>query len=266
MSVVSSKEIYIGDISLFTTIYDILGYNYAKHIFDLTYSVENDSEAGCLVTTFSIVDDAPIRYTLDGSEPTMESLVYEGPIQIKESCTLKAKVFRDDIDTKIFVKKFDIHKAFGRPVTMNTEPVAKYRFGAPASFTDGLRGEIAFSGGEWTGFKGTPMEVVIELDGETSYSSVTASALIDKGSHILNPLSLSVSVSEDGNEFKEAAVANYPVETAADPDGMKEYTVTFPETSAKFIKVHIGCANAVPKWLGSPEYKGFIFIDEILVK
>lgn len=249
-----------------TTIYDILGYNYAKHIFDLTYSVKNNNETQCLEVAFSIVDDAPIRYTLDGSEPTMESLVYDGPIQIKESCTLKAKVFREDIDTKVLVKKFDIHKAFGRPITMNTEAVEKYKFGAPASFTDGLRGEISFAGGAWTGFKGTPMEVVIEMDGETTYSSVTASALIDKGSHILNPISLSVAVSEDGNEFQEVANVNYPVETAADPDGMKEYTVTFPETAAKFLKVNVGCVTSLPAWVGNPEYQGFIFIDEVLVK
>ena len=109
-------------------------------------------------------------------------------------------------------------------------------------------------------------EAVIEMDGEITYSSVTVSALVDKGSHILNPTSLRVAVSEDGNEFKEVAVAEYPVETAADADGMKEYTVTFPETSEKFIKVHTGCVTSLPKWLGSPEYKGFIFVDEILVK
>lgn len=36
---------------------------------------------------------AVIRYTLDGSEPTPESRLYEGPFPVVESCTIKAKAF-----------------------------------------------------------------------------------------------------------------------------------------------------------------------------
>ena len=249
-----------------TSIYDIRGYNYAKHIFDLTAQVTSDPQNKALTLTFSIVDDAPVRYTVDGSEPTLESLVYDGPISITESCTIKAKVFRDNIETKVFSKFYDIHKAIGCPVSLHSEPLEKYRFGAPDSFTDGLRGEISFNGGAWTGFQGTPMIVTIEMDGQTPYSSVTASALIEKGQHILNPVSLTVLLSEDGENYTQAVAKVYPEETAADKDGMKEYTVTFPETTSKFMKVEIGCLEYLPDWLGGAPHKGFIFIDEILVK
>lgn len=249
-----------------TDIYDVRGYNYAKHIFDLTAQVTSDPQNKALSVSFSIVDDAPVRYTTDGSEPTMDSYVYEGPITITEPCTIKAKVFRDNIETKVFSRFFDIHKAIGRPVALHSEPLEKYRFGAPDSFTDGLRGEISFNGGPWTGFQGTPMIVTIEMDGETPYSSVTASALIEKGQHILNPVSLKVQISEDGETFTTVAEDAYPSETAADKDGMKEYTVKFDETTAKFIKVEVGCLEYLPEWLGGAPHKGFIFIDEILVK
>ena len=41
-------------------------------------------------------NDGVLRYTLDGSEPTAESLIYEGPFTISESVVVKAKVFSDD--------------------------------------------------------------------------------------------------------------------------------------------------------------------------
>ncbi len=249
-----------------TDIYDIRGYNYAKHIFDLTAQLTSDPQNKALTLSFSIVDDAPIRYTTDGSEPAMESLVYEGPITITEPCTIKAKVFRDNIETKVFSRFYDIHKAIGCPVTLLSEPLEKYRFGAPDSFTDGLRGEISFNGGAWTGFLSTPMTAVIEMDGKTPYSSVTASALLDKGSHIMNPVSLMVMVSDDGENYTQIYAETYPAETAADKDGMKEYTVTFPETTAKFIKIEVGCLEYIPDWLGGAPHRAFIFIDEILVK
>lgn len=249
-----------------TDIYDTRGYNYAKHIFDLTAQLASDPQNKALTLSFSIVDDAPIRYTTDGSEPSMESLVYEGPITITEPCTIKAKVFRDNIETKVFSRFYDIHKAIGCPVTLLSEPLEKYRFGAPDSFTDGLRGEISFNGGAWTGFLSTPMTAVVEMDGKTPYSSVTASALVDKGSHIMNPVSLMVMVSDDGENYTQVYAETYPAETAADKDGMKEYTVTFPETTARFIKIEVGCFEYIPDWLGGAPHRAFIFIDEILVK
>ena len=249
-----------------TDAYELMGYNYAKHIFDLTAAVTCDVKSKAMNIEFTIVDDAPIRYTLDGSDPTIESNVYEGPVSVTESCTIKAKVFREDVDTKVYSKYIDVHKAIGCPVTIETEPLEKYRFGAPASFTDGLRGEMSFNGGAWTGYQSTPLVAVIEMDGKTPYSSVTASALIEKGQHILNPTSLMVMLSEDGETYTSCAAEVYPVETAADKDGLKEYTVTFPETTAKFIKVEVGCVEFIPDWLGGAPHKGFIFIDEILVK
>lgn len=249
-----------------TSAYDIMGYNYARHIFDIIPSLTSNPEAKAVIVTLATVDDAPIFYTLDGSEPTMESVPYTEPLNITESCTLKARVFRAGEVSKTYTKVFDIHKAIGAASTMHTAPHKKYVGGAPASFTDGLRGEMSFTGAAWSGFFATPLDLTIEMDGQTRYSSVTASALIEKGSHILNPTGLKVAVSEDGENFTEVASATYKVEGMGDPDGLKTYTVEFPETSAKYVHVVVDCVEYLPEWLGGAPHKGFIFIDEILVK
>lgn len=41
---------------------------------------------------------AQIYYTLDGSEPTLNSSFYTGPVTINQSCTLKARVFQEGWD------------------------------------------------------------------------------------------------------------------------------------------------------------------------
>lgn len=41
-------------------------------------------------------NDGILRYTLDGSEPTAESPVYDGPFTFNDSAVIKAKVFSDD--------------------------------------------------------------------------------------------------------------------------------------------------------------------------
>jgi alpha-L-fucosidase len=48
-----------------------------------------------LVFLSSNLESAEIRYSLDGSEPTMDSSVYQDPIRLDKTTTVKAQVFRD---------------------------------------------------------------------------------------------------------------------------------------------------------------------------
>jgi DUF1680 family protein len=48
---------------------------------------------------------APIRYTLDGADPTTSSPEYSGPIEITDSATVKARIFRADGSTSDVVSE-----------------------------------------------------------------------------------------------------------------------------------------------------------------
>ena len=77
-----------------TKLYDRLGYNYAKNIFDIHAEFTTDTENSEVVVTLSTLGDGDIYYTLDGSEPTSASNKYEAPVKIKENATIKAVVVR----------------------------------------------------------------------------------------------------------------------------------------------------------------------------
>jgi hexosaminidase len=72
-------------------------------------------------------------------------------------------------------------------------------------------------------------------------------------------------LSDDGKTYTEVARAEYPIEGKADKNGVKEYSISFPETSARFIKVFAKTLEALPEWHPGAGYGGFLFIDEIVV-
>ena len=56
-----------------------------------TYNVAQSVELSC------VTDDATIRYTTDGTDPTSSSTVYSSAISVDQSMTIKAKAFKDGL-------------------------------------------------------------------------------------------------------------------------------------------------------------------------
>lgn len=77
-----------------TRLYDALGYNYAKHIFDVTADYRVNTENGTVDIFTGTIDDAPIHYTLDGTEPTVQSPVTAGVLSVSQSGTFRAMAVR----------------------------------------------------------------------------------------------------------------------------------------------------------------------------
>ena len=250
----------------FCAIYDMSGYNYARHIFHPKMSVGTNPEKNCVEVVLSTQGEGEVRYTLDGTEPGAESLLYTEPIEIGSDCTIRATAVRGGKTDGHVSKSFTYHKAMGRPVTVTYMPHRSYTFSCPELLINGIKGGDNYKNGDWAGWHGSPLEAVIDMGTGSTYSSVSIGALIEKGDFIFNPMDLCVAVSEDGNNYTEIAKIEYPMEGRNEPNGVKEYSVTFPETSARYLKVSAKTLEALPDWHPGAGYGAFLFIDEITVK
>ncbi len=68
--------------------------------------------------------DAQIRYTLDGSEPTEESALYEGPLSISASATIKARAFKEGRDpSEVASAAYSRRAIIGENLVQNAAPV-----------------------------------------------------------------------------------------------------------------------------------------------
>ena len=154
----------------------------------------------------------------------------------------------------------------GRHVEMLTETHPNYKFNCPDLLTDGITGKGPHNSGDYAGWYNTPMEVVIEMDG-SNYNEVTLSTYILKGDWIFGPKKIAVYTSEDGNTYSE--VASQTIEDSglmAEGNGCQDYTLTFAETSAKYLKVVAETYTELPKWHPGAGHPGFVFVDEIIVE
>ena len=176
-----------------TDIYDQLGMNYAGHIYEVNgvYDVVA-GKPGVVVATLSTLNDAPIYYTLDGSEPTVASALYTSPIEITENCTLKAFAKRGDKHTRIFNREFVFNKATGCLATFETTPSDRFIYNGASILTDGVRGDFNYANGRWLGYLDTPIETIIDLGKPTAVSSVKVGVMIQIGEWLFPPTKVTV--------------------------------------------------------------------------
>ncbi len=248
-------------------IYNTMNLNYAKHIFEIDGEYMVNAEKGCIEATLRTLGDAPMYYTLDGSEPTTASSRYTAPIEIRsesDSCTLRAIVVRENVEARPLVRTFAFNKATGHMAQLKDAPAQKYTFSGASILTDGLRGDFNYANSSWLGFIDTPIDATISLGKTQTISSVAVGNLVQYGEYIFPPTKITVYAGE--NELTEVGSLTIPVSPVQDKDGLREYTCEFPETVASQVRVVVETTGVIPDWHGARGEKGWLFVDEITVR
>lgn len=250
----------------FTHLYDRLGYNYAKHLYNVTIHVDSDKKWREILIHMTTAGNAEIRYTLDGTEPTANSTLYTGAIVLQKSAKIRAAAFRDGKRSSVTSQDISFNKATACPVELLQPTHKNYTYKGGATLTDGLLGDKGFGTGRWLGFSGNDLEAIIDLKQNTDVSSVSLNTCVDKGSWIFDARNIEVSVSADGKSFTKVASKSLPALEEQTPDNIYTYELTFPQTTTRYVKVTATSEHNIPKWHGGKGKPAFLFVDEISVK
>lgn len=245
--------------------YEKMDYMYADHIFGVRGYLQSCPDSRSAVVTLLTQADAPIYYTLDGTSPDINSQLYSGPFKVNETCVLKASAARNGEMTRPFVQHFSFHKAVGRDITLTHPSQSDFSSATGEGLLDGIRGPAIHKSKEWCSWTAMPFEAVIDMNDSEPYSYVELGYFSNKPSQIFNPQSLSVSVSDDGVAFSEIALMKTQPEGEFEPDGLKSMSVTFPQTSARWLKIKAECLSNVPLWHHYAGRKAHMYIDEVIV-
>lgn len=250
----------------FTHLYDRLGYNYAKHLYNVAIHVDSDNKWREILIHMTTAGNAEIRYTLDGTEPTANSTLYTGAIVLQKSAKIRAAAFRDGKRSSVTSQDISFNKATACPVELLQPTHKNYTYKGGATLTDGLLGDKGFGTGRWLGFSGNDLEAIIDLKQNTDVSSVSLNTCVDKGSWIFDARNIEVSVSADGKSFTKVASKSLPALEEQTPDNIYTYELTFPQTTTRYVKLTATSEHNIPKWHGGKGKPAFLFVDEISVK
>ncbi|MCM4173429.1 beta-N-acetylhexosaminidase [Arenibacter sp. TNZ] len=242
--------------------YGEMGINYAKSAYQVTTEISISPKSSAIsIALKSEFPDSDIRFTLDGSDITSASEKYTAPIDIKKTTTINAQVFEEDKPVgALFEKTITYHKAVGKPVTYIKKYHDSYQGAKELGMVNIVRGSKNFHDGQWQGWLGDDMELVIDMESQTKLSKITVGAMENQGSGIYFPIQVEVLLSENGRTFKSAGIVKREY-VANNGSELKDFVVKIEEQTARYIKVIATNLGNSPSGGGS-----WMFVDEVVVE
>ena len=216
-------------------LYDLKGWNYAKHIFDIDVKIVPNVEAKCIDVTMSKFGDGDILYTLDGTDPLTNGTKYEKALNLTESAKLRAIVKRKNNVGREFSTDIDLSKASMKPITLKNQPHENYRFDGANTLIDGLSGGSNYKTGRWIAFFGENVDAK----------------------------SVKILVSDNGEDYKEIYSQEFPIETVRE-DGVMPYNIDFEKVKTQYVNVIIE-PFMCPEGHSGYGYPAWIFVDELSI-
>ncbi len=208
---------------------------------------------------------AKIRFTTDGSEPNFSSKLYDKPVTIFKTTTIRALAYLSRSESS-FVMSSSFVKSKYPPAVYTVKYHERYNGGGSMALTDGRFGTKNFQNGEWQGFEGSDLEAVIDLTKPTLIKKLSAGFLNDPNVWIFLPREVIFSVSDDGKNFKRVADIINDIPVTNTENLVKRFAAEIEITSARYLKINAKNIGVCPPWHKGAGGKAWMFADEVTIE
>jgi hypothetical protein len=223
-----------------------------------------------MVQLRTLYNDRPIYYTLDGSEPTASSTLYEGPFPLERSATIKAISYNEYGEGVVIEQYLLSHLGMGAKITLNTKYStykAIYSGGGPEALIDGQLGSnTTYADGHWQGYWGDSIDAVIDFGKPTEIHEVSMRFMQNTFDWILAPTQIKVFRSADGDNWTLVADKHFGMNPRETGMRLKHYVVELGSTGSRYLRVVVPNPSPLPSWHPAPGQPSYLFADEIIVR
>ncbi len=225
-----------------------------------------------------------IRYTLDGSAPDGRSQRYVTPFSLTSSATVKARAWREGLaesavasseilyvprDTtgmyRLGAKVVLCHKAFRAPVHLQHPFSPRYPGSGANALTDGMCGTERYAT-DWQGFEQNDLDATIDLGKREVIDTVRIGFLENSSLWIFYPLSVNVSVSSDGKNFRPMPSVVTTEQVLGNGSSRRDFVALKQHMKCRYVRVHAVNRRTCPPGHPGSGGKAWLFADEIVVE
>ena len=189
--------------------------------------------------------------------------VYSEPFLIEQDVIIEAKSVLEALESAT-VKSSSRRITHNYKINLLTEYSNQYHAGGDQALIDGIEGYPNFKTGEWQGYYGKDIDLIIDLGEIQTVDSLSVGCLQDTKPWILYPKQVEVWTSLDGQSW--AAFGS--VENDVDP---KDYEVQIQnllvrgQVKARYIKLKVANPGKLPDWHLGAGYDSWVFLDEVQI-
>ena len=208
-----------------------------------------------------------IRYTLDGSEPTENSMLYEGPITLTSTTVVKARVYGSKSNPSFTAtRKFNYDYIIR--TTFSQKPNTPFNLGADTLLFDGERSTIDDLQQGWLGFSGRGVTTTVELSKPIDIDAVTLRYAHFPEMWAFVPQQVTIFLSSDGQSFPDTVNVSLPFDPTLEENNnpqVVELSVPVKKDSVGFLKIKAQSIGSVPAWHRAKGLNPWLLMDEIEV-
>ncbi len=210
--------------------------------------------------------DSKILYTTGNTLSDTSWRMYQNPIQIKQTDTLKARMAPAASHHPVFRKVIRIYNGPVAHITLKYPFFERYKARGLISLVDGIRGTKNFRDGRWLGFQKTDFDVEITLKNPLDADTVSITFLQSMRSWILFPEWVSCSVSKDGKKYFSAGKKYNTISWHRAGSWIQTFSFPIQQKDIRFIRIHAKNVGKLPEWHPAAGGKAWLFTDEISIK
>lgn len=220
-----------------------------------------------LAVTLSSPSSGEIRYTLDGSEPTVESPLYTGSFTLTTTTVVKAKVFGKNVPpsftaTRKFNYDYIVRTTFSR------KPNTPFNLGTDTLLFDGETGLVDDLTYGWLGFSGNGVSTTVELSKLIDVETITLRFAHVPDNWSFAPAGVDLLFSADGQAWGDTLHVAMPFDPTSKEENIPrvvEIKVPVNKAGVGFLRIDAQAIGAVPSWHRAKGLKPWLLMDEIEV-
>ena len=263
-----SYENFYGRLKYLLNRFDKLDWTYAPGSFSVSIKTELDKlNKEIRIKLESEKPGEKIRYTLDGTEPTISSTQYKEIFTLNNSAVIKAALFMGEKPLgKITEKTFHSHKAIGKTINYNTKYKNKYPGNGTYNLVNGISGSINHNDGFWQGWERNNLDIIIDLGSKIKINQIICGFLEAQKSWIFLPTDMTVFFSNNNELYENEKHTIISDGENYGNNNRINVSINNIGINTRFIRIVATNRKVCPDWHSGAGGDAWIFADEIRVE